>query len=231
MVVVLAFAATSSLFIWPWAVLPRGKRERFSIWGAQYFAWGCLFVVQARQTVIGTERLPRTGGYLVVSNHRSWLDVALLILHTRSQGVSKREVGWIPFFGLNGWLSGAIFFDRRNKQGRAMVIRDALLLMRGGANVHIFPEGTRTRDGRLSAKVHLRLLQAAAEAGFALVPACTWGTDLCLPATEFVAHPWQPMGIEIGDPVRLEAGESAEATAQRCWDAVVRMARVRGADG
>lgn len=231
MMVVLLFAATSSIPIWPFAFLPRGKRERYTIHGARYFAWGCLHpVLWIRDEIVGRANLPKEGGYLVVSNHRSWLDVALLILHTRSQGVSKREVAWIPFFGLNGWLSGAIFFDRRNKDGRGRVIEDTLTLLRGGANVHVFPEGTRTRDGRLSAKVHMRLVQMVAEAGFAVVPTCTWGTEGGVPAATVYAMPLRRMGLEVGMPMKLGPGESPEAFAMRVWDEVRAMAARHGAD-
>lgn len=231
MVVVLGFAATSSIPILPFAVVPRGRRERFTIQGARYFAWGCLRpVLWIRDEVIGRENLPREGGYLVVSNHRSWLDVALLILHTSSQGVSKREVAWVPFFGVNGWLSGAIFFDRRDKSGRARVVSDTLQLLAGGAKVHVFPEGTRTRDGRLSEKVHLRLVQAAAEAGHPIVPACMWGTEGGVPAATVYAMPGQRMGLEIGAPMRLGPGESPQDFSNRVWLEVCRMARAHGAD-
>lgn len=231
MMVVLVFAATSSIPILPTAVLPRGRRERYAIHGARYFAWGCLRpVLWVRDEVIGREHLPREGGYLVVSNHRSWLDVALLILHTKSQGVSKREVAWIPFFGLNGWLTGAIFFDRRDKAGRARVVAETLQLLAGGANVHVFPEGTRTRDGRLSEKVHLKLVHAVAQAGHAVVPACTWGTEGGMPAAAVHAMPGQRMGIEIGAPMRLADGETPEAFGERVWGEVRRMARAHGAD-
>lgn len=231
MLVVLVFAATSSIPIYPFAILPRGKRERYTIRGAQYFAWGCLHpVLFIRKTVVGLQNLPSDPGYLVVSNHRSWLDVPLLILHTRSQGVSKKEVAWIPFFGLNGWLSGAIFFDRRSPQGRARVVSDTLHLLRSGANVHVFPEGTRTRSGQLAQKVHLRLVQAAAEDGRTIVPCCTWGTELGVPPTGVYAMPFQPMGLEVGVPMRRGEDEPADAFAERVWAEVVRMAQARGAD-
>ncbi len=231
MLVVLVFAATSSIPIYPFAFLPRGKRERYTIWGARYFAWGCLHpVLFIRDQIIGRENLPQEGGYLVVSNHRSWLDVALLILHTRSQGVSKKEVAWIPFFGLNGWLSGAIFFDRRSKDGRGRVVSDTLQLLAGGANVHVFPEGTRTRDGRLSSKAHLRLVQAAAQADRVVVPCCTWGTERGVPASGIYAMPFQSMGLQIGEPMRRAPEEASEAFAERVWAQVTTMARARGAD-
>src|SRR5262245_35983569 len=119
---VLLWAALTSLLIWPFAILPRGRRERHAMVGARWFAWMVLHpTLAARVTLVGGENLPKERGYLVVSNHRSWVDVVLLQLHTNSNGVAKLAVAWIPFFGLNGWLSGAIFFDRRSRiaRGRA----------------------------------------------------------------------------------------------------------------
>jgi len=225
------FGGLSSLLIWPWFWLPRGRRERYTMLGCQWFAWMCLrFALFSRIDVVGKEKLPARSGYLVVSNHRSWVDVALLQLYTRSNGVSKKEVAYIPFFGLNGYLTGAVFFDRKSRMGRARVIEDALGLMRAGANVHVFPEGTRTRTGSLAKKVHLRLLQSASENGIPLVPACVWGTEHAVPAEGFYVMPGRSVGIAMGEAVERAEGESHEDHAERAWEAVVALAAKHGAD-
>lgn len=231
LLLVLVFAALTSIPIWPFAVLPRGRRERYAIWGARWFAWMCLVpILWARMTVLGKEHLPKGGGYLVVSNHRSWADVAMLILHTSSQGISKKEVAYLPFFGLNGYLSGAIFFDRESRGARGRVPEQALQLLRSGANLHVFPEGTRTRDGRLREKVHLRLIQLCWENGIDAVPACVWGTEACLPANHFEAHPGTAMGLELAAPLPRDAYADGEDFARATWAKVAEMAARRGAD-
>lgn len=231
MAVSLVWAATSSFFIWPTAVLPRGRRERYAAFGMRYFAWCVLrFSLLARETVIGRERLPRTPGYLVVSNHRSWVDVGMLQLYTNSQGVSKKEVAYIPFFGVNGYLTGAIFFDRRDPNARARVVEEAMTILGGGGNLHVFPEGTRTRDGRLNPKVHLRLLIAASERGFPLVPVCVWDTDRAIPAEGIYVMPLRRFGLEIGAPVPRQPGQTAEDHARAVWAEVQAMAARHGAD-
>lgn len=225
LLVTILFGASSSLFIWPFAVLPRGRRERWSAFGMQYFAWMTLYLVLwSRIDFRGREHLPKGGGYLVVSNHRSWVDVALLQLLTKSQGVSKKEVAYIPFFGLNGWLTGAIFFDRTSKTGRAKVVSEAVKLLSGGANLHVFPEGTRTRTGRLADKVYFRLLQTASEHGFALVPACVWGTEEAVPAEGIYAMPGRRVGLEVGPPVPRAEGQTPEEHAEATWAVVKAMA-------
>ncbi len=231
LLVTLLWAALSSFLIVPFVVIPRGRRERYAIRGAQWFAWMTLrFSIFARIEAVGLEHLPKQMGYLVVSNHRSWIDVVLLQLYTRSNGVSKKEVKWIPFFGPNGYLSGAIFFDRSSKMARGRVVSDAQRLLNGGANLHVFPEGTRTRDGRIHDKVFLRLLETASEMGAPLVPAVVWGTEKVVPAQGIYAMPLQEIGIEVGPAVPREPDETPAAHAKRVWAEVRRMAGPRRVD-
>lgn len=227
----LVWAALSTLPILPFALLPRGRRERYAIRGAQWWAWMVLRpTVFARVTTVGLEHLPADDGYLVACNHRSWIDVVLLQLYTKSNGVSKKEVAWVPFFGLNGWLSGAIFFDRSSKMARGRVVTDAIRLLSGGANLHVFPEGTRTRDGRLREKVSLRLLETASELGRPVIPAVTWGTERVVPASRLYAMPFQEVGLEVGAPVPRRPDETPAEHAARVWEEVKAMAARRGVD-
>jgi 1-acyl-sn-glycerol-3-phosphate acyltransferase len=222
-------AALTSLPIWPFAVLPRGRRERFAIWGARFFGWWCTYVVLlSRVNAVGLENLPKKGGYLVVCNHRSWADVGLLIYLTASQGISKKEVAYLPFFGLNGWLSGAIFFDRTKRADRVRVPKEAVFLMKSGANLHIFPEGTRTRDGHLNPKVHLTVLRLAYDEGIPVLPAVVWGTEDAVPVSGFAVWPAQRMGLEVGPPLPREGHADGEAYARAVWDEVVALATKRG---
>jgi 1-acyl-sn-glycerol-3-phosphate acyltransferase len=231
LVAVTVFAIAVSPLIWPFAVLPTGVRERYAIRGAQVFGWLCLHALLfARVTVVGKERLPARDGYLVISNHRSWADVALLILHTKSQGISKKEVAYVPFFGLNGYLSGAIFFDRKLRSARAKVVHDAIARMKAGGNLHVFPEGTRTRDGRIQQKVFLRLVEECYDAGIPVVPACTWDTERAVQVGGFRARAFQSIGLEIGDPRVGESHADKESFARAAWQRVVEMAAARGSD-
>lgn len=229
--ITIGFAFLVSFPILPFAVLPRGRRERYAIRGAQLFGWLILRpLLWLRIERVGLEHLPKKGGYLVVSNHRSWIDVPLLMVYTASNGISKHEVKYVPFFGLNGYLSGAIFFNRKLKMSRARVVSDALLLLRGGANVHVFPEGTRTRDGRLGDRIYLRLLETCWENGIEVVPACIWGTEAVVPASALFAMPGQRVGIELGAPLDRAAFADGEAYAAATWANLRKIAARRGCD-
>jgi 1-acyl-sn-glycerol-3-phosphate acyltransferase len=220
----LLWAALVSIPILPFVVLPRGRRERYAIHGAQLFGWLCVRLTMfARDRVEGAHHLPVRPdgpGYLIASNHRSWLDPAMLLLHARAQGIAKKELLWVPFFGPNGYVSGGIFFDRKNPIDRAKVVPEAVMLMRSGGNLQLFPEGTRTRDGRLREKVHLRLLAAAWEAGIDVVPTCCWGTERGAPANTIAALPGQEMGVEFGPPLDRAAFADGDSYARATWEAV-----------
>lgn len=231
LVTLMIWAAFVTILIVPTVIIPRGRRERYAIWGARVFAWLCIHVTCfAKVTVVGRENLPVKSGYLVVCNHRSWVDVGLIILHTVSQGISKKEIAYIPFFGLNGYLSGVIFFDRANKMQRGRVVEDALFLLRAGANLHVFPEGTRTRDGKLREKASLRLVQVCGEHGIPVVPACVWGTEGAVPASGYSLTFGQEMGLELAQPLDPAHYVSADAFAEATWARVREMAVARGAD-
>lgn len=222
-------ALVVSLLLLPFALIPRGRRERHAMLLGRFYTWfvlRCVFL--ARLDVRGQEHLP-AGGYLVVANHRSWADVPLLALTTASAGIAKREIGWLPGIGLGGRIVGAIFFDRKNPDDRARVINEALFLTQHGARLHLFPEGTRSRTGKLSEKVHFRLIEAAAAAGVPIVPACVWGTERTMPVRPLTVVPGQAMGIEIS-PVLPRDNRSPEAYAQAVWARVAEMAAAHGAD-
>lgn len=217
--------------ILPFVVIPRGRRERWSIWGGRLFGWLCTYVtLLGRTSMVGLQHLPKKRGFLVISNHRSWADVGMLMCHTSSQGISKKEVAYIPFFGLAGHVSGVIYFDRSRKESRQAVVTEAIAMMRAGANLHIFPEGTRTRDGRIAARVFTRLIQACFDAGIEVVPCAVWGTDRAVGATGFSARPFQRFGLELAAPLDRADFTSAEDFANASWAKVVELARLHGAD-
>ncbi len=228
---IIVWGALVTPLIVPFIVLPRGKRERFSVLGAQVFGWLCTYVtLMGRTTILGRENLPKKRGYLVISNHRSWGDVGLLIWVTASQGISKKEVAYVPFFGFTGWVSGVIFFDRNKKESRQAVVTEAIDMMTKGANLHVFPEGTRTRDGRINPKVYLKLVQACWENGIDVVPAAVWNTEQGVRAQGIHALPFQKFGVELAKPLDRSAFSSAEAYAEASWAKVVEMATAHGAN-
>ena len=100
-------------------------------------------------TVEGTSNLDNVGPAVYVSNHQSWLDIYSLYwidsLHLKI--VAKKEIMMIPVIGWVMSVIGHIPFDR--KKGGKKLLETCGEMLENGTDVFFFPEGTRTKDGRL----------------------------------------------------------------------------------
>jgi 1-acyl-sn-glycerol-3-phosphate acyltransferase len=138
---VVAVTATPILFG------PRHWSHRmFNFWGKGVIA--LLALVGVRVEVRGREHIP-TGAALVAPKHQCMLDVfAQFTWLPATAFVMKKELAWIPWFGWYGKKAGAIVIDR-GAAAKAMrqVMREGAERFKWGAQVVIFPEGTRQPVG------------------------------------------------------------------------------------
>jgi 1-acyl-sn-glycerol-3-phosphate acyltransferase len=85
---------------------------------------------------------------IFISNHQDNLDIfpGAFCLPDRTVSIGKKDILWIPFFGLYYWLSGNILIDRKNKRS-AFETMDvaAKTIKEKNISVWIMPEGTRSR--------------------------------------------------------------------------------------
>lgn len=132
-----------------------GRRRAFYTVGPM-FARGMAWFCHIPFTLQGWERLPeaiREGRQSVIfmSNHESQMDPPVLVaaLPIPAVFIAKKELQYVPFIGWAGWAAGVIFIDRGNRERAIRSIRDAAQQIRGGKNVVIFPEGTRSRSGQM----------------------------------------------------------------------------------
>jgi 1-acyl-sn-glycerol-3-phosphate acyltransferase len=214
---VLAAFVIGGVTILPFVVVPRGRRERYTMPGAVWWASLVLHAILfARPRVTGQAEIAE-GGALFLCNHRSWLDPLLLMAYTRSQGLSKREILYIPFVGMYGWLTGAVFFDRSSPAQRSRAREETMQLVRGGHRIHVFPEGTRSRSAELGPKVYLTLVRDCFDAGVPVVPCAVWATDHTLPPGRIAAIPCQACRLDIGAARHPRDFPDAEAFAVACW--------------
>jgi 1-acyl-sn-glycerol-3-phosphate acyltransferase len=156
--------------------------------------------------------------------------VALVVMTTGALGIAKKELVYIPFFGIAAWAGGVLFFDRKNKASRAQILVDAVARLKAGASYHVFPEGTRTRTGKLAEKVHLKLVERCWEEKIPVLPACAWNTEQTLPAERIWAWPGHSAGLELQKLMQPADWSSAKDFSEAAWEKVVKMAQAHGAD-
>lgn len=120
--------------------------------------------------------------YVFMSNHLSTVDIwtLLVVVPQRIRMIAKKQLGRIPLFGWAMRAARFIFIDRANAVAARRSIDVARQRIADGQSVLIFPEGTRSRDGKLAAfkkgGFHL-----AIEAGVPIVPVALVGTRESMP--------------------------------------------------
>lgn len=136
-----------------------------------------LFRVFTRTEIIGTENLPREGGYIIALNHLSWLDPPLAFIAVERQdfvGLVAKKYQRNPVMRILVNLLSSIWVDRNNPDYRAL--RTATKFLQEGGVLGIAPEGTRSLTRALiPAKQGTAFL--AKKANVPIIPGAFVGTD------------------------------------------------------
>jgi len=202
-------------------VIPRGKRERHAMWTNVLVSRMVLHLLcAARIRARGVENIPFERAYLVVANHRSWVDIPLVIATSHTQGISKLLVFFMPFLGQLGYLAGAVYFHRFRPRARHRALTDAMFLLERGVPLHVYPEGTRTRDGNLRDRVQLGLVKSCYTEGIPCIPTAIWGTEKTLPVKGFFLHPFQVLHVHYLPPVKPSDFQDETQFSHAVWNRV-----------
>lgn len=145
-VVLTAMFATLAV-IFAWLVDPNFASRIFGTYWAKTLAW----LTPIRVDVDGDEHAEPGRSYVVVSNHQSAFDILLLYgwLDLDLKWVMKAELRKVPAIGISCEKLGHIYVDRKDRAKARQAINDALARLGDGIGILFFPEGTRSRDGRL----------------------------------------------------------------------------------
>lgn len=146
------------------------------IYGFCHYVIGTLYDAFFRGEVAGQENLPQTGPFIIASNHASHLDPPAVGAQVwRQLRFFARKTLWKPGFA-SWWLNavGTIPVDRDGGSD-VQAIKRVLSALNEGAGLIMFPEGTRSPDGKLqSAKPGVGLI--ACRTGVPVVPARVFGS-------------------------------------------------------
>lgn len=115
-----------------------------------------------RITVVGREKINPRATYVMVSNHQSGADVIVLfLLWTHFKWIAKKSLFLYPFIGWTMYLNGYLALERGRQGSMKRMMLEAGRLIREGNSIMMFPEGTRSKDGKIqpfkSGAFHLAL--------------------------------------------------------------------------
>lgn len=159
-------------------------------------SWASRVVSNAEMviTVHGRENIDPSKTYLIMSNHQSHYDVAVIyyVLGASIRMVAKRELFDLPVFGSAMRAAGFISVDRKNTESAIHSLADAKAKLAAGIPMWIAPEGTRSPTGELLPFKKGGFV-IAVETGAPILPVTIRGTREVLRAKGMRSRP----GVEV----------------------------------
>jgi 1-acyl-sn-glycerol-3-phosphate acyltransferase len=236
-----AFLAVTSIGLFPIAVLvwaltaPFDRRKRalhqFTCFWASLYTW---FNPVWRVHVEGREKIRPGVAYVMVANHQSLLDILVMFrLFAHFKWVSKIENFRVPFIGWNMVLNGYVKLRRGNTQSIGEMMSACSRLLDEGNSIMMFPEGTRSPDGKLRAFKH-GAFTLAQGSGCPILPILVEGTANALPKRGFVLRGRHAISLRVLDEIPHEklTDRPVEAVTAEVWELFARELGPEGvADG
>lgn len=165
--------------------------------------------------VVGVENMPRRGGILLISNHLTSLDPLLLgMCFVRAlHFMAKAELFQNP--ALARLFTTLCGFPVRRGEIDRVAIRHAESLLQAGKVVAIFPEGHRSRSGRVQ-EAHGGVALLARRTGVPILPIAIMGTEHMVPAELLKWRPWRRphVRIVVGEPFIVQRADRSDSAAQ-----------------
>ncbi|MFC2151115.1 lysophospholipid acyltransferase family protein, partial [Bacteroidota bacterium] len=181
-----------------------------------YFSnfWGSLFTLLVpgwKVKIIGKEKL-HLKSKIIIANHQSQEDILLIYrLGVPFRWISKAEVFKIPFYGWLMHLKGDIKLQRSSKSSIKKMMFDAEKVLKKGCTLTIFPEGTRSKTGKLGnfKEGAFKLAQAAQ---VPIVPVIIYGTGLNLLYPNGIFKGKHKVVLKILDEIPFNEFKDTETT-------------------
>ena len=184
-------------------------------WFLKWIAIGPVLKLVFRPQVSGAENVPATGPAILASNHLSYADWLFmpLTLPRRVTFVAKAEYFTSP--GIKGWFqrkfftgAGQVPIDRSGASAAEGALSSARRILEDGELFGIYPEGTRSHDGRLY-RGKTGVARLALECKVPVVPTAVVGTDVVAPPGQTFGKLTRPI-VRFGKPLDFSRYEGME---------------------
>lgn len=176
------------------------RRGYFAHWCARTWSRLILWTTGVRVDVSGLDRLEPGRTYVFVSNHQSIYDIPILFwsLPYQLRIIAKASLGHFPFLGWHLRRTGHMLVDRR-RPDRSRIFSWANRLTASGLSLIVFPEGTRSRDGKVGT-FKGGSFYLALEAGLPVVPLSVVGSRHVMLKGRLATYPGH-VKLMVHDPI------------------------------
>jgi len=152
----------------------------------------------------GAEEIDDRNPYIIVSNHLSNADIPVISnLPWEMKWVAKKELFTLPIVGWMMKMAGDILVDRRSTIKRAGVFKQCKYYLDKSVSVIFFPEGTRSKSGKLN-RFSMGAFDLAIREKLPVLPIVLDGTQGCLPKNTWKFKPDVYVKMKVLPPVQTE---------------------------
>jgi 1-acyl-sn-glycerol-3-phosphate acyltransferase len=187
--------------------VPSGEAAEVLYWFLKFIGLGPWLKAVWRPWVEGAENLPEHGGAILASNHLSFCDSFFLPLLVRRRVTFLAKAEYFTTSGVKGRMSrlffsgiGQVPVDRNDADAARGALTAGIRILQSGDLLGIYPEGTRSPDGRLY-KGKTGVARMALEAGVPVIPVAMIDTDKVQPTGRRFPHLRPRPGIRFGTPL------------------------------
>ena len=181
----------------------------------KYVVLGPILKLLFRPWVEGAENLPKDGAAILASNHLSFSDSIFLPLMSPRRITFLAKADYFTGRGVKGFLTKGFFkgvgqvpIDRSGGRASEAALRKAMEILGQGELLGIYPEGTRSPDGRLY-RGKTGIARMALEAGVPVIPVAMVNTFDIQPPGQVIPRIMR-VGIRIGEPLDFSRYEGME---------------------
>jgi 1-acyl-sn-glycerol-3-phosphate acyltransferase len=174
----------------------------FPYWLTGFWARAIVFISGSRVKVTGRQNISEYQSYIFCCNHQSYFDIYILLgyLPHKVMFISKETVFKVPLIGWAMKALGYIPLDRSNPRKALLSIRCALKQLEKGYSLILFPEGTRSADGRVQ-EFKSGSMRLAFESASSVVPVSIYGSGKIQSKGSMKVR-GQKVALVIGKPMR-----------------------------
>jgi 1-acyl-sn-glycerol-3-phosphate acyltransferase len=164
--------------------------------------------------------IPANGVY--IANHQSYADIPLLSSVYQVPPIMKKEIMYIPFIGLLGWICGALPVSRSSHNSRKKVFAQTRhRLKEEKIGIQVYPEGTRSKDAlpKDFDSIKRTLIVFAFNEGIPVIPTSIYGTRGVFSKNGKI-NPGRHVGIIVHKEIRPENFANSDEFCRACWEKV-----------
>jgi 1-acyl-sn-glycerol-3-phosphate acyltransferase len=158
-------------------------------------------ITGSRIIIHGSENVDSRQPTIYVCNHQSAIDIPVLFiaLPVNFRFVAKSQLRWVPILGWYMWAAGHIFIDRGHGRRAFQALERAARQIRNGKSIVVYPEGTRSPDGRIQ-PFKKGSFALALKAGVRMCPVTIEGSHGVMPKNSWIITPGE-IHVKIGKPI------------------------------